>query len=422
MKQRFSSLWPFQLSTLLNSAVFYSIATLVPLYLTDPIEKGGLGLGLQKGMALYSTFYGISFLTPLLGGALSDSRLKKKGTVLIGNLLYFAALILLLFVKESGLETALILLALGYGFCRVGLAALAGSFAAHFEIETQRVYKQFYLNLCWGFAASTFLGGLLYALASFQTILFFFVGLFALSSLVALFMPCPESASQKAPLFDEHGSSSSNSRLFALLLLTSIPFFVCSVQMATSMTLCLHRDIQRNVGFFPIPAVWINALGSLIITILATLFPWCSKNKTTLEKMKAIAGGLLLSSGAFLLLLLTLLTPLRSSPLSLIVFLCSFCLIALSDFMVRPELLSAATTLVHTKKRGAMTGLLYLVIGGSIKLGGMVAGVGAEQSYCWLFLGLALFALFFSQILRQIIEKSSWILAPIKEEATLSKL
>jgi len=65
---------------------YYGMRSLLVLYLTATVVNGGFGLDRQAALEIYAIFTGLVYLTPILGGWVSDNLLGQRKTVYIGGL------------------------------------------------------------------------------------------------------------------------------------------------------------------------------------------------------------------------------------------------------------------------------------------------------------------------------------------------
>src|ERR1700722_8945782 len=68
-------------------ASFYGMRAILTLYMVAAITSGGLGFSAADATALYGTYTGAVYLTPLLGGWIADKLLGPRRTLLIGGVI-----------------------------------------------------------------------------------------------------------------------------------------------------------------------------------------------------------------------------------------------------------------------------------------------------------------------------------------------
>ncbi len=57
---------------------YHGISTLLVLYFTASVTRGGIGLSPKEATSLYGLYVGVLHLTPLIGGWLSDRYLGQQ--------------------------------------------------------------------------------------------------------------------------------------------------------------------------------------------------------------------------------------------------------------------------------------------------------------------------------------------------------
>jgi POT family proton-dependent oligopeptide transporter len=82
---------PIGLSTLFATEMwerfsYYGMRALLVLYLTAELVNGGFGLDREAALEIYAIFTGLVYLTPIIGGWVSDKYFGQRKTVYIGGL------------------------------------------------------------------------------------------------------------------------------------------------------------------------------------------------------------------------------------------------------------------------------------------------------------------------------------------------
>lgn len=167
---------------------FYGMRALLVLYLTD--KSSGLGMTKDDALLIYATYTGLVYLTPLLGGWLSDHYLGQRISVLVGAVVMAAGHFAMAF--ETLFETGLGLLIVGNGFFKPNVSTMVGGLYEDGDERKDSGYTVFYMGInlgaffsplvCgtlgetigwhWGFGAAGvgMLIGLLWFLAKEQTL------------------------------------------------------------------------------------------------------------------------------------------------------------------------------------------------------------------------------------------------------------
>src|SRR5438309_49260 len=83
---------PFGLATLFFTEMwerfsFYGMRTLLALFMTADIAKGGFGFSVEKATSIQGTYAMGIYMTPILGGFIADRLLGARRSVLIGGII-----------------------------------------------------------------------------------------------------------------------------------------------------------------------------------------------------------------------------------------------------------------------------------------------------------------------------------------------
>ena len=72
--------WVANVMELFERGAYYGMNSVLAVYLTNSVHEGGLGFSEQSVGFLQSLVYAITYVVPILGGALAD-RLGRKGVI-----------------------------------------------------------------------------------------------------------------------------------------------------------------------------------------------------------------------------------------------------------------------------------------------------------------------------------------------------
>lgn len=132
---------------------FYGMRALLSLFLAE-----ALMMGKQEASIIYGGFLGLSYLTPMLGGYISDKYLGNRNCILLGGttmgigqlLLFFSGS---LFKTNLGLSTnimwlALLAIILGNGFFKPNISSMVGSlYPKEQKNKLDSAFTLFYLGI-----------------------------------------------------------------------------------------------------------------------------------------------------------------------------------------------------------------------------------------------------------------------------------
>lgn len=168
---------PKALSTLFATEMwerfsYYGMRALLTLYLTAELVNGGFGLSREESLALYAIFTGLVYLTPILGGYVSDKFLGKRKTVYIGGIVMAIGQALLAssaFLSSTlDVESRLLLfnfglgvLIIGNGFFKPNISTIVGEFYDDNDPRKDSAFNIFYMGINLGAILGPFIAGAL---------------------------------------------------------------------------------------------------------------------------------------------------------------------------------------------------------------------------------------------------------------------
>ena len=119
---------------------YYGMRALLVLYLTKH-----LNFARSDALALYATYTGLVYLTPLLGGFLADKVLGQRKAILIGGIVMAMGHFAMAF--EDRLYLALSLLILGNGFFKPNISTMVGNLYPQNDPRRDGAYTIFYVGI-----------------------------------------------------------------------------------------------------------------------------------------------------------------------------------------------------------------------------------------------------------------------------------
>lgn len=168
---------PKALSTLFATEMwerfsYYGMRALLTLYLTAELVNGGFGLSREESLSLYAIFTGLVYLTPILGGYVSDKFLGKRKTVYIGGIVMAIGQALLAasaFLSSTlDVESRLLLfnfglgvLIIGNGFFKPNISTIVGEFYDDNDPRKDAAFNIFYMGINLGAILGPFIAGAL---------------------------------------------------------------------------------------------------------------------------------------------------------------------------------------------------------------------------------------------------------------------
>jgi POT family proton-dependent oligopeptide transporter len=151
---------------------YYGMRALLTLYLTAELVNGGFGLSREESLALYAIFTGLVYMTPILGGYVSDKFLGKRKTVYIGGIVMAIGQALLAasaFLSSTlDVESRLLLfnfglgvLIIGNGFFKPNISTIVGEFYDDNDPRKDSAFNIFYMGINLGAILGPFIAGAL---------------------------------------------------------------------------------------------------------------------------------------------------------------------------------------------------------------------------------------------------------------------
>ena len=148
---------------------YYGMRSLLVLYLTATVVNGGFGLDEAAALEIYAIFTGLVYLTPILGGWVSDNLLGQRKTVYIGGLVMAIGQFIMAtgafmhgwdteyrtFISHFGLGV----LILGNGFFKPNISTMVGEFYNDNDPMKDSAFNIFYLGINLGAILGTFIAG-----------------------------------------------------------------------------------------------------------------------------------------------------------------------------------------------------------------------------------------------------------------------
>jgi proton-dependent oligopeptide transporter, POT family len=106
---------------------FYLMLGIFFLYMTDSVDKGGMGFTGKNASDIFGTYIALVYLTPFIGGLLADRVLGYRVAISIGGLLMAAGYIGLALPGETAFYISLLLIIVGNGFFKPNISTLLGN-------------------------------------------------------------------------------------------------------------------------------------------------------------------------------------------------------------------------------------------------------------------------------------------------------
>jgi len=157
---------PRGLSTLFFSEMwerfsYYGMRGFLILYMTAPVEMGGLGLGTATGAAIYGTYTSMVYLLSLPGGWIADRLIGQRKAVLYGGILIASGHFSLAFPANATFYLGLILIVFGTGLLKPNISVIVGQLYSQKDIRRDSGFSIFYMGINLGAFIGPLITGLL---------------------------------------------------------------------------------------------------------------------------------------------------------------------------------------------------------------------------------------------------------------------
>lgn len=256
---------------------FYGMRALIVLYM---IEK--LLYSAEKAGNIYGWYTGLVYLTPLLGGYIADRLLGQRRCISLGATLMIIGLFLLAFGPQTLFLLSLFLMIIANGFFKSNISSVLGLLYGDDNARKDSAFTIFYMGINLGAFFSPLVCGTLavkygyeYGFASAG--IGMLIGLITYKIFENKYLggcglrPVTQASNDIKNINED--SQDDNKQLISLiiLMLFTIPFWVCFEQAGSSLTLFAEYDTNRNLMGFEIPTGYFQSLNPLFIITLAPL-------------------------------------------------------------------------------------------------------------------------------------------------------
>ncbi len=363
---------------------FYGMRALIVLYMVQELMYSA-----QKAGNIYGLYTGLVYLTPLLGGYLADRFIGQRRCISAGAILMCCGLFLLAFGSKTLFLLALFLMICANGFFKSNISSVLGLLYENNNEKKDSAYTIFYMGINLGAFLSPLICGTLAVKCGFEygfaaAGIGMLIGLILYKTLENKLLgtsgltPVPRSNVTNEETYSTHHTQTSQLSALIILMIFTIPFWICFEQAGSSLTLFAQYLTNRNVMGFEIPTEYFQSLNPLFIITLAPIMSvlWetlkkKSKEPTSVEKF---ATSLFLISIAYIILAFAghLSESAKVSPLWLVI---GYFIMTVAELCLSPIGLSLVSKLAPKKFLSLMMGCWFL----TSFLGNLIAGIWGGQ-------------------------------------------
>lgn len=285
---------------------YYGMRALIVLYMIQSMKYSA-----EMAGNIYGLYTGLVYLTPLIGGYLADRYFGQRKCITAGAIFMIIGLGLL----SSGIHglflPALFFMICSNGFIKSNISSVLGLLYGENEDKKDSAFTVFYMGINLGAFMSPLICGTIAVKYGFQygfaaAGIGMCIGLLIYkvfeNSLLLHYGLNPVKINNTASNNDDkylNKTQSERIRALFLLMIFTIPFWICFEQAGSSLTLFAEYDVNRNFLGFEIPTGYFQSFNPLFIITLAPLMSifWDklkhkSKEPSSVEKF-AIALALI---------------------------------------------------------------------------------------------------------------------------------
>lgn len=377
---------------------YYGMRALLVLYMVQTLMYST-----QKAGSIYGWYTGLVYLTPLLGGYLADRYFGQRKCITAGAILMTCGLFLLAFGHKSMFLFSLFLMISANGFIKSNISSVLGLLYGDNSKQKDSAYTIFYMGINFGAFLSPLVCGTLAVKFGYE------YGFAAAGCGMLLGLLCYKIFEnkllgqnglypvQKESTNDEKAAPLTNTQrqqLISLIILIifTIPFWVCFEQAGSSLTLFAQYATNRNFFGHEIPTGYFQSLNPLFIITLAPVISLLweklrqkDKEPTSVEKF---AIALVLMTFAYIILTFAgyLAAGSKISPLWLVA---GYFVMTLSELCLSPIGLSLVSKLAPKQFLSLMMGGWFLMCFSGNLFAGLLGGEYEKLQHSELFGSLA---------------------------------
>lgn len=344
---------------------YYGMRALLILYMVQSLMFSS-----QKAGNIYGIYTGLVYLTPLIGGYLADRFIGQRRCITSGAVLMSAGLFLLAFGGKELFLLSLFLMICANGFFKSNISSVLGLLYDD-DDKKDSAFTIFYMGINFGAFLSPLVCGTLafkygfewgFAAAGVGMLAGLFLYKVFENKLLGDKGLNPVISGKEEVTIEE---TKDNSNIFALfiLMLFTIPFWICFEQAGSSLTLFAEYQTNRNLFGFEIPTGYFQSLNPLFIIILAPIFSavwgWLrskGKEPTSVEKF---GTALLLMSASYVIMMFAGLAA-ETDKISPLWLICAYFVMTVSELCLSPIGLSLVSKLAPKKFLSLTMGCWFL--------------------------------------------------------------
>ena len=430
LKKRYSgSFWLMCFTITWERFSYHGISTLLVLYFTTSVTRGGIGLSAKEATSLYGLFVGTLHLTPLIGGWLSDRYIGQQKSIILGG--FFISLgnfLLFTSLTTYQLYFSLLFIIVGNGFFKANATNLVGNIYSHKSaFEKEIAYSLFYMFINLGSFLAPFVAGLIadnfFAVKdiSGEIVHFGYKPMFFICSIIGItwtsiflyLAPKYLKNTGKKPnyiyekgikkslfSFDFTESEKRKIKAMGIISIFVILFWTSFYQSFSSITLYTRDHVNRNLFGFTVPVPWFAALNAILGILFSPLlaFLWNKlRNNNVIVPVK-ISIGMFSMGTAFAFMTISILVS-NGMKANIIFIILAYIFNTLSELCIAPIGIAMFNCLSPKRYSTFFMGLWYMTMFIASIISGKVAGFTQDMGFFSIFFSLSMILFIMGSIL-----------------------
>ncbi len=381
---------------------YYGMRALIVLYMVQ-----SLMFSTQKAGNIYGLYTGLVYLTPLIGGYLADRYLGQRRCITFGAVLMALGLFILAFAPKSLFLLALFFMISANGFFKSNISSVLGLLYADKNDKKDSAYTIFYMGINLGAFLSPLVCGTLAVKYGFE----YGFAAAGCGMLVGLLMykilenklfgnvgvePVTKNVSEDSGDLTLNVEQKNRFAALIVLMLFTIPFWICFEQAGSSLTLFAQYQTNRNFFGYEIPTGYFQSLNPLFIITCAPLMSllWGklrAKKKEPGSVEKFVISLFLISISYVMLAVAGYFA--QTSLVSPLWLVAGYFIMTISELCLSPIGLSLVSKLAPTQILSLAMGCWFLTSFAGNLIAGFLGGKYDVVTPCQLFSFLAIFSM-----------------------------
>ena len=126
---------------------YYGMRALLVLFMTDQINRGGMGLSDEKATAIYGIYTAFVYLVALPGGWVADKFIGAQKAILYGGIIIMCGHFVLAIPTTNSFFIGLILVVIGTGLLKPNISAILGDLYLPGDPKRDSGFSIFYMGI-----------------------------------------------------------------------------------------------------------------------------------------------------------------------------------------------------------------------------------------------------------------------------------